>query len=106
MIAATSSLPRNADDDLVAAVNRVADNWEGPDARIESRKEAALASLEYAREHGTISKREAIEQIEPEHPVDDQTANTWFRKNVCPVLHEVGEYIECERIYRLTADPE
>jgi hypothetical protein len=106
MLAATRTLPRDPDADLVAAVNRVADDWDDTDTRLKARKEAALASLEYAKEHGTMSKREAIEQIEPDYPIDDQTANTWFRQNVCTVLHEAGEYIESEQVYRITADPE
>jgi predicted ArsR family transcriptional regulator len=93
-----------ADDDLADAVDRVAAGWEDTDARIEARKEAALAVLEYAREHGSVSKRKAKEQIEPDYSVSDQKPRTWYRKNVRPVLNEVAEYDQSERGYRLTVD--
>jgi len=91
-------------DDLAGVVDRVADGWNDTDARIEARKEAALAVLEYAREHGSVSKRKAKEQIEPDYSVSDQNPRTWYRKNVRPVLNEVAEYDQSERGYRLTVD--
>jgi len=92
----------SSDDDLAAVVDRVAETWEDSTARIDARKAAALAVLEYARENGTISKQEAKENIEPDHPVDGQNPRTWYRKNVRPVLNEVAEYDQSQRGYRLT----
>lgn len=91
-------------DDLAGVVDRVAAGWDNTDTRIDARKEAALAVLEYAKEHETVSKQEAKEQIEPEHPVDGQNSRTWYRKNIRPVLNEVAEYDQSERGYYLTVD--
>lgn len=92
----------SSDDDLAAVVDRVAETWEDSTARIDARKAAALAALEYARENGTISKQEAKENIEPDHPVDGQNQRTWYRNNIRPVLNEIAEYDNSERGYRLT----
>lgn len=93
----------SSDDDLAAVVDRVAaDEWEDTADRIDARKAAALAVLEYARENGTISKQEAKENIEPDHPVDGQNPRTWYRNNIRPVLNEVAEYDNSEGEYRLT----
>ena len=88
-------------DDLAGVVDRVADGWDNTDARIDARKEAALAVLEYARENGSVSKTEAKEEVEPAYPVEGQNARTWYRKNIRPVLNEAAEYDQSERGYRL-----
>lgn len=91
-------------DDLAAAVDRVAaEQWEDPE-RLESRKAAAVAVLEYAREHGSVSKAEAKEEVEPEHPVEEQSPRTWYRQTVRPVLKEVGTYSDSKRAYILDRD--
>jgi len=89
-------------DELSDVVEAVADGWEDHPERLAARKQAALAVLEYAREHGSVSKAEAKEEIEPEHPVDGQNSRTWYRKNIRPVLNESAEYDQSERGYRLT----
>ena len=88
-------------DDLAAVVDTIAEDWDDRAERLAARKAAARAVLEYAREHGTVSKKEAKEQIEPEYSVEDQTPRTWYRKNIRPVLNEAGEYDQSERAYRL-----
>jgi hypothetical protein len=90
-------------DDLAGVVDRVADRWDNTDARIDARKEAALAVLKYAREHGSVSKQEAKENVEPNHSVDGQNPRTWYRKNVRPVLKNADliEYDNSIRAYRL-----
>jgi len=109
--ATTDTTPENdatPADDLAGVVDRVADGWDNADARIDARKEAALAVLEYAREHGTVSQKEAKENVEPNHPVDGQNPRTWYRSNVKPVLKEADftEYDNGIRAYRLVDDPE
>jgi predicted ArsR family transcriptional regulator len=92
------------DDALAGAVDRVAAEWEGTDDRLAARKAAARAALDYAREHGSVSKQEAKEEVYPEHPVADQNARTWYRKNIRPVLNDAAEYDQSARAYRLTVD--
>lgn len=88
-------------DTLTGAVDWVAEKWEDTDARLEARKAAATAVLEYAREHGGVSKQEAKEDVYPEYPVDGQTPRTWYRKTIRPVLNEVAEYDQSARNYQL-----
>lgn len=90
--------------DLSDVVEAVADGWEDRPERLAARKQAALAVLEYAREHGSVSKAEATEKIEPEYPVEGQNARTWYRKNIRPVLDEAAQYDRTERKYRITLD--
>jgi hypothetical protein len=82
------------------AVERVASDW-SEDGRKEARKEAARAVLDYAREHGGVSKKEAKEEVYPEHKVEGQNARTWYRLNVRPVLNEVATYSQARRKYEL-----
>lgn len=83
-------------------VDRVADaeNW-ADDHRLDDRKAAARAVLDYAREHGTVSQQEAKEQVYPEHSVEGQDPRTWYRKTIRPVLNEAAEYDNSARAYRL-----
>ena len=90
------------EEDALDAVDRVADSWEGTDDQLEARKAAARAVLDYAREHGTVSKQEAKKNIRPEYPVEGQNARTWYRKTIRPVLNEAAEYDQSARAYRLT----
>lgn len=87
-------------------VDAVATEWSDPPERIEARKEAARAVLAYAREHGTVSKQEAKEEVFPEYSVEGQNARTWYRKNIRPVLNEAAEYDQSARAYRLVDDTE
>jgi len=98
----TPPTPTRAEGTLADVVDSVAAGWEDTTERIEARKDAARAVLEYAREHGSVSKQEAKEHVEPEYPVDGQKPDTWYRKNVKPVLKEAGEYHQSDRAYRLT----
>ena len=88
-------------DSIAAVVDRVADGWEDNPDRLADRKAAARAVLEYARDHGSVSKQEAKDEIAPEHPVDGQNPRTWYRKNIRPVLKEVAEYHQSKRAHTL-----
>jgi hypothetical protein len=57
--------------------------------------------LRSAREHGTVSKSEAKEEVHPNSQVEGQNERTWYRKTVRPVLNEAAEYDSSERGYRL-----
>jgi DNA-binding Lrp family transcriptional regulator len=91
----------SSDDRLTTAVESAAEGWDDTGERLTARKAAARAVLEYAREHGTVSKDEATEEVYPENPVANQDARTWYRKNVRPVLNEAGEYDNSARAYQL-----
>jgi len=90
--------------DTVAA----AEGWieTDPDERLAARKAAARAVLEYAAEHGAVSKQDAVEEIHPTHPVESQDARTWYRKTIRPVLNEAAEYDDAARAYRLESASE
>lgn len=95
------SEPVRAEDDLTAAVERVADDWEGTSEKLEARRQAAQAVLEYVRENGTVSQKEAKQEVYPENPVPNQNEKTWYEKNIRPVLNEVAKYDNSERAYVL-----
>jgi hypothetical protein len=99
----TDATPQDGDESR-DVVDAVAEGWQGAPNRVKARKEAARAVLDYAREHGQVSKREAKEKVYPEHPVEGQNARTWYRKNIRPVLNEVAEYDQSARAYRLVDD--
>lgn len=71
------------------------------DHRLDDRKAAARAVLDYAREHGAVSQQEAKEQVYPEHSVEGQDLRAWYRKIIRPVLNEAAEYDNSTRAYRL-----
>ena len=85
-------------------VEAVAENWDDAPERLRARKAAAQAVLDYAKEHGGVSKKEAKEKIYPDNPVDEQSPRTWYRKNIRPVLNEVAEYNQSSRRYELIDD--
>jgi hypothetical protein len=92
------------DDDLMETVDQVAESesWSDSDPRLKARKRAALAVLQYARDHGGVSQQEAKEKIYPEYPVENQSKRTWYRKNIRPVLKQAAEYDEGAKRHRLT----
>lgn len=89
----------DAEESIDTVVDRIAAQWGDRPARVDERKAAARAVLEYAREHGDVSKQEAIDEVEPEHSVADQNPQTWYRNNVRPVLRAVCEYDNASRSY-------
>ena len=89
----------DVEESIDTVVDRIAAQWGDRPARVDERKAAARAVLEYAREHGDVSKQEAIDEIEPEYPVTEQNPETWYRKNARPVLRSVCEYDSATRSY-------
>ena len=87
-------------------VERVAEGWEDPDDRLAARKAAARAVLDYAAEQGAVSKQDAVENVRPEYPVEDQDARTWYRKTARPALSEAAafEYSHRDRAYHFVGD--
>lgn len=90
-------------DGVHAAVDHVAASWDDDD-RLEDRKAAARAVLEYAvttDEH--VSKSVAVDRFHAEYAVADQSIDTWWRQTVRPVLQAVGEHSR-GRGYRVDRD--
>jgi len=82
-----------ADSAIAAVVDDVASGWEDSPDRLEARKRAARAVLEYAAESDdAVGKGTAADRFLPEYAVGGQSAETWWRKNIRPVLQAVGEY--------------
>lgn len=86
----------DADDDVDVRVREIVDDvsesWDDSDGRLAARREAARAALQVAVERGSLSKSEAVRDVRPDHAVEGQNGDTWWRKNVRPVLQEVGEH--------------
>lgn len=86
---------------------RVADRegWDD-DGRREARIEAAAAAVRAIRERGQLGRTEAVDDLSlyDEHPVTGQDSETWWRKNVRPVLQEVGDYSRGVHGYILDED--
>ncbi len=80
-------------DPVTSVVDRVSDNWGDTEERMRARRAAARAVLQHAVDTGeAVGKADAIEQFLPQHAVDGQGDETWWRKNIRPVLKAVGEY--------------
>jgi hypothetical protein len=102
--ASSSALSSTADEDgdVRDRVETFAERegWDD-DGRLADRVDAAVAAVRFAREHGSISKGEAIDKIEPEYSVRGQSPKTWYRNNIRPVLGELGEYDSAAQGYRV-----
>lgn len=93
----------DVDDVVIRAVERVADGWDDAPDRLEARKAAAVAVLERALETGEPMGKssETVEAIHEEHSVSGQNYETWWRKNVRPVLKKFGTYDRGAHGYRV-----
>jgi len=89
-----------ATDSVSAVVDDVAAEWDDTDARLDARKDAAKAVLQHALDTGdAVGRSDAVEQFYDTHAVDGQNEETWWRKNIRPVLRNVGEYSNSEHGY-------
>jgi len=85
----------------------VSDGWEDTDSRLAARREAARAVLGHAAVAGdAVGKSTATEQFLPAYAVDGQNPETWWRKNIRPVLRAVGEYDNGRHGYTVDAGAE
>jgi hypothetical protein len=75
-------------------VEEGAENWDDRHSRLQARKAAARAVLNELRTVGPMSKSEIVGGIQPEYPVEGQSENTWWRKNIAEdgPLKRVAEY--------------
>jgi len=87
-------------DDVWAAVDTVADGWDD-DSRLENRRLAAATTLQYALTHDVHlgKSSDVVEAVREKYPVEGQSAETWWRKNVRDVLKEFGEYSKAQHGY-------
>lgn len=93
------------DEDVVAAVDRIARNWDRDD-RLEKRKLVAGLVLQHAVDSGDhVGKTDpVVEAIAEKHPVEGQDRETWWRRNIREVLKEVGTYSRGHHGYRVDRD--
>jgi hypothetical protein len=80
------------DDRVEETVADVSDSWDDTPERLQARRDAARAALSLAFERGSLSKSEALRDVLPDHQVSGQNDTTWWKKNVQPMLREVGEH--------------
>lgn len=86
--------------DRANVLDRVAESWD-QDGRVDDRRAAADAALELLFERGQLSKSEALDELLPEFGVDGQSGETWWVKNVRPVVQEVATYSKGVNAYVL-----
>jgi len=90
----------DVDSGIDAVVAHVSDDWSDTDERLAARRAAANAALQHAVETGeAVGKSDALELFYDEYAVDGQNEETWWRKNIRPVLKAVGEYSKGEHGY-------
>ena len=81
-----------ADGRIEEIVADVSESWDDAPDRLAARRDAARAALSLAFERGSLSKSEALRDVRPNHDVHDQNDTTWWKKNVQPMLREVGQH--------------
>jgi len=83
----------DVDQRVAAVVDSVAASW-ADDDRLDDRREAARRVLAYAVEtdEAVGKSSEIVVETFDECPVAGQDRETWWRKNVRPVLKEAGDY--------------
>lgn len=86
--------------DVWDAVDTVANRWDD-DTRLENRRLAAATALQYALSHDVPlgKSSDVIDAIREKYPVQGQSAETWWRKNIRDVLKKFGEYSKAEHGY-------
>jgi len=69
------------------------------DRRAEDRVAAARAIMEMMIENNGVRRGKAVEELLPEHSVEGQNEDTWWRKNGKNLLGEVGEWDQSKNKY-------
>lgn len=81
-------------DEVTEAVEDVAGSWEDSDERLSTRKGAAAIVLQHALDTETAvgKSSDVVAGVRKTHPVSGQNEETYWRKNIRPVLKAYGEY--------------
>jgi hypothetical protein len=76
------------------AVERVSTSWTDSDERLATRRDAAAVVLQHALDTGEpVGKSsDVVDDVQAAFPVQGQKPETYWRKNIRPVLKEFGEY--------------
>lgn len=83
----------DSDESVDEIVARVSENWGDTGERLEQRRAAARVVLQYAVDTGeAVGRSDATDRFFSDYRVNGQDDETWWRKNIRPVLSEVGEY--------------
>jgi|GEM_PF-2082017 len=92
-------------DDVEAFVERVSGSWEDTEERLASRRAAAEVVLQHALDTGDAvgKSSDVVEDVRERFPVEGQNAETYWRKNIRPVLKEAGEYSQAQHGYVVEA---
>jgi len=96
----------NASDAVIDAVESVATGWEDTPDRLENRKQAAAVALQHAvNTNEAVGKSsDIIEDVRATFSVEGQNEETYWRKNIRPVLKKYGEYSRGNHGYHVAAD--
>ena len=88
-----------------AFVERVSDSWEDTEERLASRRAAAEVVLQHALDTGDAvgKSSDVVEDVRERFPVEGQNEETYWRKNIRPVLKEAGEYSQAHHGYVVEA---
>lgn len=97
----SNALDVDVSGEVVDAIEAVADSWEDAPDRLQARKNAAATILQHALDTGDAvgKSSDIVEQVREQHPVEGQNAETYYRKNIRPVLKEYGTYSQGKHGY-------
>jgi len=81
-------------------VDDAAETWED-DTRLPNRKHAAMAVVQHAIDTGDVvgKSHPIVDTARDTYPVDGQNAETYWRKNIRPVLKAVDDYSRATKGY-------
>jgi hypothetical protein len=93
-------------DDIAEAVEKVASGWEDDPDRLRARKNAAATVLQHGLDSGEAvgKSSEIVEKAREQYPVTGQNAETYYRKNIRPVLKKYGNYSQGHHGYIVSDD--
>lgn len=99
--------PPDVDARVSAAVDAIGADWDD-DARLENRKRAATEVLQHAvtTGEGVGRSSDVFEMVLEKYPVQGQNEETYWRKNIRPVLKEFGEYSKATKAYSVESLPD
>lgn len=89
-----SEMTANVDDRVQDAVDAVATSWMDSEERLETRRDAAAVVLQHAldTDDAVGKSSDIVDDVRAAFPVEGQKAETYWRKNIRPVLKKHGSY--------------